>query len=461
MGLDHPFGTMIEDAQSLVGATVGGVWIRLEGTIETPMKEAEISVFRGTVRSVRNTNRTGPDPVWVADVQMSGEPLRSVNLTEARGLRAERSTLAEGRIVSGGEPEARAQRRAGTSEDFGRLHGRDVPGIPSSARIASRLARLPPAEKNTFAEYRRDFQALLTGRGGVAFLQRTEADLVPRPLHQIFDEQYRPLVEEAQRMLYDTEGCHGFNQWLADFATEIALDLRDRDKLEWVSREANIVDVHANIPFAEGRLGEGDTGVTIPTQRVRLDGVPRITQRDVYRQFDRRIHEYRFDRNLDKVGGLKTAPYAEKLAILEGTDLGTTTADFVNMTRHGILFVDAYFTHKPHGPNSHIIQWLYLADRASDGNANIFGQNVHDVFMSALPRELTSEAPTGILLTDHVGQRAPQNPDYVNNALKLIFATDDLDDRGIDGDRALHDHPLVDSHGLVGSSRTSCSACLA
>ena len=456
MGLDSPFGTMIVDARSLVGATVGGARIRLEGTLGTPMKEAEISVFRGTVRSVRNTNCTGPDPVWVADVQLPCEHLRSVNLTEARGLRAERSTLAEGRIVSGGELEAHARRRAGSNEDFGRLHGRDATGIPSSVRIASRLARLPPAERNTFAEYRRDFQAILTGEGGVAFLQRTETDLVPRPLHQIFDEQYRPLVEETQRMLYATEGRHGFNRWLVDLATEIALDLRDRDKLEWVSREANVVDVHANIPFAEGRLREGDTGVTIPTRRVRLDGVPRITQRDVYRQFDRRISEHRFDRNLDKVGALKTAPYAEKLAILEGTDLPTTTADFVNLTRHGILFVDAYFTDKPHGSNSHIIQWLYLADRASDGNANIFGRNVHDVFMRVLPRELTAEGPTGILLTDHVGQRAPQNPDHINNALKLIFATDGRDDtfcdRGIDGARVFHDRPPVDRHSLIGSS---------
>lgn len=421
VGSENQFGTLIEGAQRLVGRTLTGIAVNVKRVLSKPLDIATIQEFSGEVVSVENINKDGIDPVWSADIKTSQGPIK-VNLSEARGLRVTRTQGGADAALSGHEQEAMKSRRLEKEREFVAREAKPVPkelAATQSQRLRARIAKLTPKARAAFESLRARISAMLTGKpsadipGGIKFLKRTTDDMAPRPLVKMKDESLRPLIEESQRMLYDTEGPYGFNNFLSDFAMEVFLDAQTKAPLKMGIRNVSFRDAHENYPFAEGMWG-----MTLENHEIK--NIPLVTEADLVSVIDRRIHLYGFDAGIPKVPGLHFAPTSKYLATLEGLSLEDTTIFFKQYSMQNLLFQDTYFIGKPHGQYSHIFQWLYLAERLSHPEMNSLNANLLNPLMRVQPYFMDDFA-TGVRVTDFVGQRAPQNPDYINATLQLLF----------------------------------------
>lgn len=412
IGREHPFGTQIENAENLIGLNIVGIAVTIKRIISKPLEKASIEEFAGTVTRIENINEGGADPVWKATLQTpQGE--KEINLTEAIGLRTRDGSGKSSSPLSGNEEAAARSRRQEAFLKFKRENFNSAKVSFTKdfhTKLMERVQRLPESAQERILGLREDILNSFS-RGSV--LQREAFDMAPRPLTKLKDENFRPMVEEVQRQLYDTESKAGFKQWLADFALEIYLDIHQTRGLQLSTRQVLIRDVRANYPFSEGLHG-------MPTEKLEVAHIPRVTEADVIRVIDRRISLYGFDEGLSKVPGIRLAKNAKYLATLDGFSLEDSTVVFVEYSKNNLLFQDTYFVGKPHGQYSHVFQWLYLAERMSQPKQNAFQANMLGPLMRVQPY-FVDDFATGVRVTDFVGQRAPQNPDYVNNLVQLIF----------------------------------------
>ena len=412
VGLEGPFGTRIEDAERLVGLNLVGIGVTIKRIISKPLDSASIEDFNGKVISITNTNLDGADPIWNAVVETAFGAVR-VNLTEARGLRVLKEPGIKSMELSGNEIEASKVRRADSIRKFAELNRTLSPKSSQKNErelLMGRLSRMPKNEQVVLLEARAIVNAAFEKS---QLLKRTSFDKALRPLAKLKDESFRPMVEEVQRQLYDTDGVFGFKEWLKDFALEVYLDVYQTRGLKFGDRHATLRDAHANYPFAEGLHG-------LPLEKVTVSKIPLVTENDVVGVIDRRIQRYGYVDGIGKVSGVRLADGAKYLATLKGLSLEDTTVLFVEYSKKNLLFQDTYFIGKPHGQYSHVFQWLYLAERMSQPEQNIFDANMLKPLMKMQPYFMDDFA-TGVRVTDFVGQRAPQNPDYINNLLQLIF----------------------------------------
>jgi len=421
VGSENRFGTLIEHAQRLAGRKLSGIAVNVKRVLSKPLEVATIQEFSGEVLSVENTNSGGMDPVWFADIK-TPQGILKVNLTEARGLRVARTQASMDALLSGHEQEAARARRQAKEREFVVHEARPVPAALTQTqhqRLLKRLNKLNQQDRASLLALRERIYRMLSGSpesdtaGGIKFLKRTAEDKTPRPLMKLKEESLRPLIEEVQRMLYDTEGPYGFSNFISDFALEVFLDVMDLRPLPTGTRRVFLRDAHENYPFAEGMWG-------MSFEHHELKNFPVIEEEDLMPAIDRRIHLYGFDVGISNVPGLRFAPKSQYLATLQGLNLEETTLFFKQYSMQNLLFQDAYFTGKPHGQYSHIFQWLYLAERLSHPKMNSLHANLLNPLMRLQPYFMDDFA-TGVRVTDFVGQRAPQNPDYINATLQLLF----------------------------------------
>ncbi|HWU41974.1 MAG TPA: hypothetical protein VN132_01010 [Bdellovibrio sp.] len=419
IGLENDFGTLIEQGSRLVGLTISGISVKIKRILAKPLETATIQEFFGRVLSVENINNGGMDPVWLAKIQ-TADGILEVNLSESRGLRVAKSLTRDS--FSGGEIEATKARREKSYADFVARESQSVPSNLRESqheRLQKRWDQLPAEIKLEFENLRERLVKVLSGQSilensqGLRPLQRETYDKTMRPLAVLKDESYRPLVEEVQRLLYDTDSNYGFTRWMVDFALEVYLDLYDRGALQFQTKQISLRDPRENFPFAEGMHGMSRASMT-------LESMPITDESDLIAAIDRRIHLYGFDKDLSKVPNVQLVPGAKYLATLRGLSLEDTTIFFVKYSQHNLLFQDTYFIGKPHGQYSHIFQWLYLAERFSHPEQNSFHASLLPSLMTVQPYFM-EDFPTGVRVTDFVGQRSPQNPDYVNAQLEVLF----------------------------------------
>ncbi|HEX4924477.1 MAG TPA: hypothetical protein VFV50_10340 [Bdellovibrionales bacterium] len=422
VGIESQFGTILENAQKLVGHRVAFIGIKIQRIISEPLKAATIHAIEGTVLEIRDIKDGGIDPVWEAKIKTREGQIITANLTDAIGLHVARSPGLRLEELTGREAYIREVRRKTAFLEFKQEYGRLSSGPSARTSVRERMLQSPPELRERLGELRRRLISLFAGRGTpgidprIEFLNRQERDHALRPLAKLKNEKFRPLVEEIQRILYDTEGPHGFNRWFADFVIEICLDAQAAGRLHWGLRNPVLRDPHDNYPFAEGAHG-------IEATLLRLRELPQVFEIDMMKAIDRRIELYGYGKNLPNIPGLRIAPGSKYLTTLHGMNLKETTHFFVEYSKNNLLFQDTYFIGKPHGQYSHVFQWLYVAERLSQPDQNRFGRNMLEVLMEIQPYFM-EDFPTSVRATDFVGQRAPQNPDHINNLLRLIFPVD-------------------------------------
>jgi len=428
VGLESPFGTAIENGSALVGLKITGIGVDTmnegKAIIEKPMENVKIWEFSGTVVDIKNINQRGPDPVWSAKIKDDQGKVSEVVLTNALGVRVEKKSNTQNLALSGTEAKAAAERRQRNFADFKNRNQESLsPKFKMSLhdKVDQQLQTLPPEEAARFQSWRQRMLLLLSGQkdgSNLAFplLKRNGFDLYRRPMKEIQDETMRPIVEETHRLLFDTEGPNGYNKWLVDLATQVALDLHKAGQLRWGSRQSVTRDVNWNYPFAEGKHG-------IPMENFKLDNVPLITEQNLIQGIDKLAQHYGFDRNISQLPNLKLQAGTKAVGTLEGVSLEESTPFFFEYSRNHVLFLDNYFKGKPHGQYAHIMQWLYLAERYSQPNQNAFGVQILESLFRVQGYFMDDMVP-GVTVTDFVTQRAPQNPDHVNNTLQLFFPVD-------------------------------------
>jgi hypothetical protein len=419
VGSETPFGTKLANTASLVGHEIAGVSIRMnnEGvsTIERPLDGVTVETFSGTVLSQKEVDIGGADPMVQGQIRFVDGSVRTISLTDVVGLRLRGRTPPE---LNAATAEAAADnRRKASFEAFRRVHAEPMnPRFAESFRdhVIARLESVPPEMRSQVKAWRRQ---ILEGIRTNPLMRREAYDRARRPMKKIKNEDVRPIVEETHRLLFDTESIYGFNAWLMDLATLVVIDAHETGTLRWGSRDIRLRDVHFNFPFGEGKNG-------IPMRDFRIDNVPLLSARDLLRTLDKLAIHYTFDRNISRVSGLKLQEGARAIGTLEGFSLEESTPAFLNYSRNHILFLDTYFKGKPHGQYAHIFQWLYLAERFSQSSQNAFGAPMSAAFFQHVQSYFMDDFVAGVTVTDFVGQRAPQNPDHVNNLLQWFFPVD-------------------------------------
>jgi hypothetical protein len=426
VGSESPFGTKIENASNLIGLSLVGIGVDTmnegKAIIEKPMENVKIWEFSGRVVEVKGTNVHGPDPVWKAKIQSADGSTSDVVLTDAIGLRVKIDSKSNRLVLSGKENESGLRRRHKSFAEFKAAHQRPVDAkYKSSLRetVEAQMQKLSVADQNKLQTWRQRMLAMLNGQADpltgklVPMLLREPIDRVRRPMKEILSESERPFVEETHRLLFDTESVRGYNAWLVDLSTQVVLDMQTAGRLTWGSREVQFRDIHWNYPFSEGKAG-------IPTMKMELQEVPLIAEQDLIHTIDKLAKHYGFDRNIAKLPDLKLQSGTSAVGTLEGVSLEESTPFFFLYSRNHVLFLDNYFKGKPHGQYPHIMQWLYLAERYSQPESNAFEANMIESLFD-VQGYFMDDMVAGVTVTDFVGQRAPQNPDHVNNSLQLLF----------------------------------------
>lgn len=421
IGHETFFGTKFEKVEDLVGLEVVGISPQVKRVLSKPLDSAAIEEFKGRIVSFTDMRKSGPDPIWAVQIQTAAGEQKTYNFTEAVGVRVRKGPQLAKRHLQGGELEAAQARRQAARDAYRNQYKAPITPelrVSSKERNEKELAKLGAAEKKQIANLRAKVETLFKGEGGadvpaVPFLKVSRDDVTPRPLATFKDENFRPLVEELQAMLYDVEGPYGFRNWMNDFVTELAIVKAKNGSLRPGVRKVSVKDPHDNFPFAEGKHG-------VSSLEIDMKGFPAFSEVEMISIINRRIRQYGFDRGVQNVKDLKFAPESDVLGTLHGMSLEETTHFFTEYSRNNLLFQDTYFIGKPHGQYSHVFQWLYLAERLSQPKMNTFKANMIEPF-AKIQAYFQDDFATGVRVTDHVGQRAPQNPDYVNVMIRLMF----------------------------------------
>ncbi|MES3036432.1 MAG: hypothetical protein V4736_00875 [Bdellovibrionota bacterium] len=426
IGLESPFGTRVEDANNLIGLEIVGIAIDLKNegkaVIEKPLENAKIFEFNGSVTEIIDINKNGPDPIWVATINSVKGEVKKINLTDAIGLRAKTSGIPKSISLSGTELIAANERRQRKFEEYRNIQ-KDPPSQKFKESFHDKIVRdvenLPPEQRLRVNQWRTNMLQTMSGNMGKTqfeHLTRTPEDLARRPIKELSDESKRPFVEETHRLLFDTDSPDGYNQWLIDLATKAMIKKIKSNSLQWGQRVIETRDIHYNFPYAEGMHG-------IPTAHTKLENVPLLSEKDLLQAVDSLAKHYGFDKNLGSFPKLKLQPGTKSIGTLEGISLEESTPFFFEYSRNHILFLDNYFKRKPHGQYAHIMQWLYLAERYSHPSKNKFGASMLNSLFD-IQAYFMDDMLAGVVVTDFVGQRAPQNPDHINNTLQLFFPVD-------------------------------------